>query len=192
MGILIAGVLILLGIHCVGMLAPEWRGRMVERLGLTTWKGLYAVIALIGLGVLIVGFGLARSHPVLLYPPAPWLRSANALLELLAFVLVVAAYVPRNHLKARIGHPMLLGVAIWAVGHLLVTGMLHDVVLFGAFLLWAVADFSLSRQRDRHNAMTYPAGSMLGDVITVAAGVIAWFIFAKWLHLLLIGRSAIG
>jgi uncharacterized membrane protein len=105
---------------------------------------------------------------------------------------VVAAYVPNNHFKARLGHPMLAGVKTWAFGHLLATGMLHDVVLFGAFLLWAVVDFISSRRRDRLAGVAYPTGTAKGDVITVIAGVVGWALFAFVLHAWLIGVKPMG
>jgi uncharacterized membrane protein len=142
---------------------------------------------LLGFVMLCWGFGLARQQPVLLYVPPMALRHLNALFTLVAFVLIAAAYVPRNHLKAKFGHPMLLGVKAWAFGHLLATGMLRDVVLFGAFLLWAVVLFIVSRRRDRRTGTTYPAGTLAGDAIAVVVGVVAWAVFALWLHLWLIG-----
>jgi len=83
-------------------------------------------------------------------------------------------------------------VKTWAFGHLLATGMLHDVVLFGAFLLWAGVDFIRSRRRDRAAGVTYPAGTLKGDIITVVAGAIAWAVFACWLHGWLIGVKPMG
>jgi uncharacterized membrane protein len=102
-------------------------------------------------------------------------------------VLLTAAYTPRNHFKARIGHPMLAGVAIWAFGHLLAIGMLSDVVLFGAFLVWAFTDFVVSRARDRRVGTVYPVGTREGDVTTIVVGVIIWIVFAFWAHRWLIG-----
>lgn len=102
-------------------------------------------------------------------------------------MLVAAAYVSRNHAKAAIGHPMLAGVTLWAFGHLLATGMLHDVVLFGAFLLWAVADLMVSRRRDHRAGTTYPAGTFLGDAVTLVIGVGLWAAFAFLLHVRWIG-----
>jgi len=111
----------------------------------------------------------------------------NALFTLVAFVLVAAAYVPRNHIKAALGQPMLLGVVVWASGHLLATGLLHDVVLFGAFLSWALPVAVWLRQRDRLDGVDYPAGTLRGDAIAVVIGVAAWAVFAFWLHRWLIG-----
>jgi uncharacterized membrane protein len=187
MTLLILGLIVFLGTHSVHMFAPRWRERMIARIGLMPWKGLYSVASIIGLVLIIIGFGMARQAPVLLYVPPVWLRHLNALFTLIAFVLVAAAYVPRNHLKAKIGHPMLAGVKLWAIGHLLATGFVHDVVLFGAFLAWAVVDFAVSRRRDRANGTVYPAGTLVGDVVSVVAGVAAWAIFAFLLHAPLIG-----
>lgn len=189
MSTLVLGLIIFLGMHSLGMLAPRWRQRMIERMGLMGWKGFYALISIIGLIIIIWGFGLARQQPVFLYAPPMWLRHLNSLLTLIAFILVVAAYVPRNHIRAKLGHPMLLGVKVWAFGHLLATGMLRDVVLFGAFLIWAIADYAISRRRDRRNGVSAPAGTLGGDAVVVIAGIVVWFVFAMWLHGPLIGRS---
>jgi uncharacterized membrane protein len=187
MSILILGLVLFLGTHSVHMLAPAWRKRAIARIGFLPWKGLYSVVAILGLALIVIGFGMARAQSHLLYVPPAWLRHLNALFTLLAFVLVAAAYVPRNHLKAKIGHPMLAGVQLWALGHLLATGFVHDVVLFGAFLAWAVVDFATSRRRDRIAGTGYPGGTLAGDALAVMAGVAAWAIFAFLLHQRLIG-----
>ncbi|HXS05075.1 MAG TPA: NnrU family protein [Rhodanobacter sp.] len=192
MTVLILGLLMFLGVHSLRIFADGWRTRQLTRLGEMRWKGSYALVSLIGFGLLCWGFGLARQQPVPLYVPPLALRHLNALFTLLAFVLVAAAYVPRNHLKAKFGHPMLLGVKTWAFGHLLATGMLRDVVLFGAFLLWAVVLFIVSRRRDRRIGMVYPAGTLAGDAIVAVAGVAAWIVFAFWLHLWLIGVNPLA
>ena len=187
MTLLILGLLIFLGVHSVRIVADDWRNRQLARIGEMRWKGLYSLLAGIGLALIVWGFGVARQHPYLLYVPPLWLRHLNALFTLLAFVLIAAAYVPRNHFKAKLGHPMLAGVKCWAFGHLLATGMLHDVLLFGAFLLWAVSAFMHARRRDRRAGVTHPAGHVLGDVLTIAAGVLGWALFAFVLHSWLIG-----
>ena len=187
MPVLIVGLLLFLGPHSVRLFADSWRARTIERLGPGAWKGLYSITSLAGLALIVWGFALAREHPVPLYAPPLILLRLNALFTLVAFVLVTAAYVPGNHAKAAIGHPMLAGVKAWAFGHLLATGMLRDVVLFGAFLIWAIADFAASRRRDRRLGTVYPPGSFAGDVITLVIGIAAWALFAFWLHVRLIG-----
>jgi uncharacterized membrane protein len=187
MPVLILGLLIFLGVHSLRIFAYDWRSRQLSKLGENRWKGLFALVSIIGFVLICWGFGLARQHPVPLYAPPSSLRHLNSLFTLLAFILVAAAYVPRNHVKAKFGHPMLLGVKVWAFGHLLAAGMLHDVVLFGTFLLWALVLFVVSRRRDRAAGTRYPAGTIKGDVVSVLIGFVVWAAFAFWLHLLLIG-----
>ncbi len=187
MSVLILGLLIFLGMHSLRIFANDWRNRQIARLGEKRWKGLFALTSIVGFVLICWGFGLARQHPVLLYLPPLALRHLNALFTLIAFVLFFAARVPRNHIKAKLHHPQVLAVKVWAFGHLLATGMLHDVVLFGAFLLWAIVLFAVSRRRDRTAGTVYPAGSIKGDVLTVLIGVVVWVFFALWLHLWLIG-----
>ncbi|MGA9333603.1 MAG: NnrU family protein [Rudaea sp.] len=182
MWILILGLLIFLGAHSVRICAEGWRARCIARIGTNSWKGIYTLVSAAGFILIVWGFGLARQHPVFLYAPPLWLRHLNALFTLVAFVLIAAAYVPRNHLKATIGHPMLAGVKLWAFGHLLAIGMLRDVLLFGGFLIWAILDFVASRRRDRAAATAYPAGTLLGDLLVLAIGITAWAIFAFALH----------
>ena len=190
--LLIVGLLIFLGVHSLRIFADDWRSRQLARLGAKRWKALYAVISIVGFVLICWGFGLARQHPVQLYAPPLALIHLNALFTLIAFVLFFAARVPRNHFKARLGHPQVLAVKVWAFGHLLATGMLHDVVLFGAFLLWALVLYPVSRRRDRLAGITYPAGTLKGDVLTVLIGLAAWIAFAFWLHLWLIGVNPLA
>ncbi|MEW9622627.1 NnrU family protein [Rhodanobacter geophilus] len=187
MPVLILGLVLFLGAHSLRIFADGWRKRQIARLGEKQWKGLYSLVAIIGFVLTCWGFALARHHAVLLYVPLPWLVRLNALFTLVAFVLLVAARVPRNGIKARLHHPQVLAVKTWAFGHLLATGMLHDVVLFGAFLLWAVLLFAASRRRDRREGTVYPPGTPKDTIITVVIGVVAWAVFAFWLHALLIG-----
>jgi uncharacterized membrane protein len=192
MWLLIAGLVAFLGLHSLRIVAADWRARQMARLGEGPWKGIYSVLSIAGFVLLIWGFAEARQHPQLLYVPPLWLRHANALFTLIAFVLIAGAYVPRNHLKAKLGHPMYAGIKVWALGHLLATGMLHDVVLFGAFLVWAVAGFMVSRRRDRNAGVTYTGGTLVGDLLTLVLGLALWAAFAFWLHAKWIGVAPFG
>ncbi|MGN2245315.1 NnrU family protein [Frateuria sp. GZRR35] len=187
MQLMIYGLFVFLGIHVVPLVFPRWRRRQIDRFGERAWKGVFALVALAGLVLTCIGFGQARRLPLVLYAPPPSMDHLNALFTLVAFVLVVAAYVPRNHIKSALGQPMLLGVVVWASGHLLATGLLHDVVLFGAFLSWALPMAIWLRQRDRLEGIVYPAGTLRGDAVAVVIGIIAWCLFAFWLHGWLIG-----
>jgi len=189
---LVLGLAIFFGAHSVRIFAEDWRARQIARLGPYGWKGIYAVVSLIGFGLMVWGYGLARQDPIDLWMPPLWTRHLAALLTLPAFLLLAAAYVPRNRIKSTLHHPMILGVKVWALAHLVSNGRLADVMLFGAFLLWAVLDFRAARQRDRALGTRYPVGTMAGDAITIIAGLAAWAVFALYLHAWLIGVRPFG
>jgi uncharacterized membrane protein len=190
--ILLLGLMLFLGAHSVRVVAEDWRTSQVQRLGALGWKGLYSVVSAVGLALVIWGYGLARAEPVDLWTPPTAMRHLAALLMLAAFVLLTATYVPGSRLKAKVRHPMLLGVKVWALAHLLSNGRLADAVLFGSFLLWAVLAFRAARQRDRA-AGDLPLPLYSGrDVITAFVGIFAWIIFALWLHGPLIGVRPFG
>jgi uncharacterized membrane protein len=190
--VLIVGLVLFLGVHSTSVFAFDWRNRMIARIGLQPWKGLYSLASLIGFLILLYGYSLARREPVVIWSPPVWTYHVNALLTVIGFVLFTAAYVPHNAFKARFHHPMLLGVKCWAVGHLIANGTLHDIVLFGAFLAWAVLAFIKDRRRDRTLGTRYAAGTASGTAITVVIGVVAAVVFALYLHGLLIGVRPFG
>lgn len=189
---LIAGLFLFLGIHSLNMLAPGLRTRMVDRLGLIGWKGVFAVISLIGFVLLVWGYGQARSEPVWLWQSPVWTRHLASLLMLPAMILLAATYVPGTRIKARIGHPMLLATKIWALAHLAANGTLADLALFGSFLIWAVAGFVILRRRDRANGTQYPVAGIGRDIIAVVVGLVLWGLFAFHLHRLLMGVGPFG
>lgn len=193
MEVLVAGLVLFLGVHSLRVVADGWRSAQIARRGEAVWKGAYSLLSLAGLLLVIWGYGMARQQPVLLWPPSPlWLRGVAAVLMLPSFVLLAAAYVPRNGIKAQSRHPMLLGVKVWALAHLLVNNTLADLLLFGAFLAWAVAAFAAARRRDRAAAEDSAVASRNGTWIALAAGVLAWAVFAFWAHGWLFGVSPLG
>ena len=188
---LILGLLVFLGGHSVRIVAEDWRTAQIARFGALGWKALYALLAGFGFALLVWGYGTARAEPVLLWSAPDWTHHLTIALMLPAFVLISAAYVPGNRIKAGIGHPMAAGVALWAGAHLAANGSLADLLLFGSFLLWALLSFCAARGRDRAAGTTYKAGSGIGalfsDLITVVVGLAVWGGFAMFLHLPLIG-----
>lgn len=192
MNYLILGLVIFLGVHSVRIVADDWRTRTRTRMGEAAYKGVYSLASLLGLGLVIWGFGLARETPVMLWMPPRGMRHAAALLTLLSFVLLAAAYVPGNAIRARFHHPMVLGVKTWALAHLLANGSVAHVLLFGSFLAWSVLCFIAARRRDRVQGTVYAPGNTAGTVLTVVVGVVAWALFALVLHGLLIGIRPFG
>jgi uncharacterized membrane protein len=190
---LILGLLLFLGIHSVRIVADDWRASVIARRGPMAWKGVYAVIAIAGFVLICAGFGQARQHAIVLWSPPRWTHDLAALLTLVAFILVTAAYVPANGIKQRTKDPMILGVKCWAAAHLLSNGTLADVVLFGSFLAWAVLDFRAARRRRRAGGEPAIAPPRRGrSAITVVVGILAWMVFAFHLHGPLIGVTPIS
>jgi uncharacterized membrane protein len=189
---LVLGLAIFLGTHSVRIFAESWRGARVAAMGLNTWKGIYSVASILGFVLLVWGYGVARGAPVILYSPPVWTKHVAALLTIPAFILLAAAYVPGTRIKRAVGHPMVAGVKSWALAHLLSNGMLADVVLFGAFLVWAIADYIAARRRDRAAGTVYVVGPITRDATAVVVGLIAWAVFAFWLHGALIGVRPFG
>lgn len=204
--LLILGLVLFLAPHSVRIVADDWRSAQIARLGLPAWKGLYSVVSLLGLVLIVWGYGLARTAPIEVWSPPVFTRHLASLFTLAAFVLVTAAYVPRNRIRRTLGHPMVAGVKLWAFAHLLANGTVADLLLFGAFLAWAILDFRAARRRDRAS----PAGAVGGakgsgsegggaqaasvaaDLVTVLLGVGLWALFAFQLHAWLFGVRPFG
>jgi uncharacterized membrane protein len=188
MTLLIVGLVLFLGVHSIVIVAPTLRARTIQRLGEGAWKGLYALVSLLGFVLICYGFGQARQAPVILYSPPTWLRHVALILMLPVFPLVLAAYLP-GRIKTAAKHPMLAGVKFWALAHLLANGSLADVLLFGGFLVWAVADrLSLKRRSTPQVARTAPPGPW-NDVIAVVLGLAIYVLLIGWAHVRLFGVS---
>ncbi|MGD2055504.1 MAG: NnrU family protein [Gammaproteobacteria bacterium] len=190
MGTLITGLIIFLAIHSVAIVNDAWRRRMIERLGEWPWKALYSVIALAGFLLIIQGYGQARLDPVMLYTPPAWLRHAAMLLLIPVFPLLLAAYLP-GRIRDATRHPMLAATKLWAFAHLLANGTLADIVLFGSFLAWAVAD-RISLKRRAEPSVPLLPHSVANDAIAVVAGLGLYVVFVLWLHIWLIGVAPLG
>lgn len=187
---LLLGLAIFLGIHSVSIVAWRWRDAQVAQRGERLWKGVYAVLSLIGFVLIVQGYGLARQQPVVLYTPPAALRHLALLLLAPVFPLLLAAYLP-GRIQTAAKHPMLLATKLWAAAHLLANGNLADVLLFGAFLAWAVAD-RISLKRRPARAVPGAPASAVNDAVVVVAGMALYVFFLLWGHAWLISVRPIG
>ncbi len=183
----VVGLALFLGLHSVRIFADGWRTRVRDRLGPNAWRGLYSLVSIVGFGLLVWGYGLARRESSSLFFPPVWTAHLAGLLMVPVFVLLAAVYVKGTRIKAKIGHPMIAAVKVWALGHLLANGRVVDVILFGSFLAWAVLCFRASRRRDRAAGVKYEPGPASRDLVAVVVGVVLWAVFAFALHVRLIG-----
>lgn len=191
--ILILGLLLFLGIHSIVIFAPNFRAKYRQRSPLV-WKGGYALIAIVGLVLIVIGYGQARLSPTVLYVSPYWLRHLVFLLMIPVFMLFFAPYFP-GAISGLTRHPQLLAVKIWASAHLLVNGNVADVVLFGGVLIWAVLDVMTLKRLPADNPPNKPPQFQLGalnDVILLTLGISFYVLFLMILHTKWIGMPLIA
>ena len=189
MVVLALGLILFLAGHSTRIFAEDWRRSMIARRGEGPWKGIYSLVSIVGLVLVVWGYGMARPESALLFEPPTWLKHIAAALNLVALVLIGVFIVPAGRIKARLGHPMILGVKTWAFAHLLANGRVADLVLFGAILLWAVADFVAAKARDRVEGTARIAGPARNDAVAIILGLVLWAAFVWRLHYWITGVS---
>jgi uncharacterized membrane protein len=191
MSLLIIGLIIFLGSHSCRIFAEPWRNQMIDRLGEVKWKGLYTIVSLIGLVIVVIGYGQARQNPIVIWQPPIYLMHIAILLNLVAFIFLAASFSTNNAIRLKLKHPMILGVKVWALAHLLANGTLADLILFGSFLLWSVLDFRSARKRPIHIPEKAVVSSK-ATIIVIVSGIVVWAAFVFGLHQYLIGVSPLG
>ena len=196
---LILGLILFLGAHSVRIFADDWRARTIAARGEKAFKGVYTLLALLGFYLLVVGYGAARLETVALWNPPRFTKHISILLMLFSSILLVAAYIPRNHFKMRLRHPMVLSVKVWALSHLIANGNLADVLLFGAFLIWAVLNFRSARARDRAQVQLSDASedaplkpNLFATLIALFGGMALWAVITFVLHAKVVGVAPMG
>lgn len=192
MAILVLGIIIFLGMHLIRVVAPGFRAGIIESRGKGTWMGIYAILSLIGLCLIIYGFGQARSETGMLYDPPVFLRHIALLLMLFAFILLAAGFLPAGRIAVAVKHPQVLSIKIWALAHLLANGETSSVLLFGSFLAWAVILRISLKRRERAGERVLPVfKSGINDVFAVVIGLVAYVLFVWKLHEWLIGVAPV-
>jgi uncharacterized membrane protein len=196
---LILGLILFLGAHSVRIAADDWRTRTIAARGEKVFKGVYTLVALLGFYLLVVGYGEARLETVALWNPPRFTKHISILLMLFSSILLVAAYIPRNHFKTRLRHPMVLSVKVWALSHLIANGNLADVLLFGTFLIWAVLNFRSARARDRAQVqLSDPSEdaplkpNLFATLIALFGGMALWAVITFVLHAKVVGVAPMG
>jgi uncharacterized membrane protein len=193
MTILILGLIVFIGAHAFTM-AREPRARAIAQLGEGPYKGLYSLVSLVGLVLIVWGFGAYRAGGYTqVWNPPVWTRHLAVLLVWFAFVAFAAAYLP-GRIRRALKHPMLAGLKIWALAHLLANGDLGSMLLFGALLAWAVVARISTKRRDEvldHGGPVAAPAGWRNDILAIAIGTAAYLVFLVWLHPLLIGVPAL-
>lgn len=181
---LILGLILFLGIHLVPAV-PSCRNALYDKLGEKTYKGVFSLISALGLVLIIIGYAHAPNEPRLFTPFIGAIHAAP-LVMVVSFVLLASANM-KTHIRRALKHPMLIGVGLWALVHLLANGHAKATILFGAFLAYAVIDLISATQR--HAVKTF-IPMKKHDFIALGSGI-ALALLVMTFHRLIFGVKVV-
>jgi uncharacterized membrane protein len=188
MAILVLGLVIFLGLHSIRIFADPLRAQAIARLGEGPWKGIYSVLSVISFVLIVWGFAQARFNAPTLWAP-PGARHLTIPLMLVSMLLLAGYFFKQSHIAVAVHHPMVWSVAVFGLAHLIANGTAADVMLFGGFFIWALADLMSSYARDREDSVIYPEPNWGPTVSAIVLGLVLWAVIAFWLHFWLFGVS---
>jgi uncharacterized membrane protein len=189
LGVLIVGLAIFIANH-VFVTFRDARARAIARLGLGGYRALFSIVSIIGLVLIIYGYGHYRVNPIEVWSPPAFMRHITIGLMLIAVILLTAYFVP-SHIKAKAKHPMLASVKTWAFAHLLSNGDLGSILLFGSFLAWGVYARIAAKRRTDYVVPVAPAG-WGNDAIVVVLGIVIFLALGYVFHPVVIGVPVFG
>jgi uncharacterized membrane protein len=197
LAVMILGLALFLGVHTVPA-QRDLRARAIAAMGEGGYKGGYALVSVLGIALIVWGFGHYRAAGMIdvwesLVPSKALviLKHVTVALMLPAVILVVAAFL-RGRIYTALKHPMLAGVKLWAAAHLLANGDLGSIILFGSFLGWAVFDRISLKRRSDAGAPPIPVGGWGNDMIAVGIGIVVYLALAFAFHPVVIGVPVVG
>jgi uncharacterized membrane protein len=188
--ILVLGLIVFFAAHTFVTLRGA-RARLMAQMGQNSYRAIFAIIAIIGLALIIWGYGEYRAHEwVQIWSPPAFMRHITVGLMLFAVIFITAAFIP-SHIKMKLKHPMLASIKTWALAHLLSNGDLGSIILFGSFLLWGIYARIAAKRRGDLGATTAPAG-WTNDVIVVVVGIVIYLLLGFYFHPYVIGMPVFG
>jgi uncharacterized membrane protein len=190
LALLVLGLVLFLGPHVFITLRGA-RGALIARIGEGVYKGLFAVLSIVGLYLIGKGFALYRDAGMIeVWDPPDWTRHITVALMWPSIIFVTAAYIPGD-IKRVLKHPMLVGVKLWAVAHLISNGDLGSMIIFISVLAWAVYDRITLKRRSDPGGLPIPIGGRRNDIVAVIVGTILYFALALVFHPLVIGKPVL-
>ena len=192
MATLVLGLVIFLGLHSTRISAEPLRAQAIARLGEGPWKGIYSLVSAIGFVLIVWGFAQARYDAPLLWTPPNGARHVTILMMLVSILVLAGYFFKQSHIAVAVHHPMVWSIVVFALAHLIANGSAADVVLFGAFFIWALADLISSYARDRRNGVVYPEPNWGATIGAIVLGLVLWAAIAFWLHFWLFGVSPLA
>jgi uncharacterized membrane protein len=189
MFILFLGIIIFLGVHSLTTFR-ETRTGLIERFGFGAYKTVYSVVSLIGFLLIVWGFSRYRAEGLIpLWSPPEWSRYVAIILMWFAFVALASSNPAPGRIRGWLRHPMLVGIKIWALAHLLANGDAGGLLLFGSFLAWAIFDRIAVKKRGDRGAPRSTSFTR-ADAISLAIGTLV-YVVVLFLHPFLFGPVVI-
>jgi uncharacterized membrane protein len=185
--LLVLGLVIFLGLHSTRIFAERARSAAIARFGEGLWKGLYSLLSIVGFVLILWGFGAARWDAVVLWAPPIFFRHLALTLMLISLILLGGYFFRKSHVAVLAHHPMVWSVFFWSLAHLLANGSAADLLLFGAFFIWAGADLASAYARDRAVAKVYPTPEIGATIGAAGAGLVLYILLIGGAHLWLFG-----
>jgi uncharacterized membrane protein len=191
LALLVVGLVVFIGAH-VFVTRRDARAAVIARIGEGPYKGLFALVSLLGLILIVYGFGQYRANEWIdVWHPPRWTFYLTQILMWPASIFVVAAYI-RGNIWRRLKHPMLVGIKTWAVAHLIANGDLGSILLFGSFLGWAGYDRVTLKHRADPGAPPIPAGGRRNDIVALVVGTVLYLALGLVFHPLVVGVPVFG
>ena len=173
MNLLILGIIIFFSIHLVPI--SPLKNILINRLGENKYKGLFSLIALIGLLIIIYGFNRADFYPI--WNPLPYSKEIALALMPISIILLTTASI-KTHINRFAKHPMLIGMLIWSFVHLLANGDLRSIILFASFGVYALIDIIFSKKvLMTKNTTNY---TLTKDIIVFIIGLLIYAIIVHF------------
>ena len=166
---LVLGLALWVAGHSFKRVLPDVREKLGE-----PGKGVSAVVILAGVVLMVIGYR-AWFAP-LLYSPPTWGVHLNNLLMLIS-VILFGLGTSKSTFRGMLRHPMLAGMALWAVAHLLVNGDWASVILFGGLGIWAVAEMQVINRAEPDWERPEP-GTTVGTVKLLAISAVVFAVVA--------------
>lgn len=177
MNFLIAGVSLWVIAHLIPTLGAGFRQTLIDKLGDGPYRGVFALTILTSLGLIVVGW---RATPEeYLYVLPVWSRTAGITLMMIAIFLISASH-GKTIVKRFVRHPMLMGVFVWSMSHLLTNGTSRALILFGGLGLWALIEMSLISAREGARELPQAPG-LRSELIVLSISAVV-FIGLLFLH----------
>lgn len=184
MTLLILGVLIWSFVHAIPAVPLGMRATMIDRIGEGPWKALFVLAIVISVVLMMLGWkSLPREF---IYELPNWAVHLCGLSMLVMSVLFFAPYMP-NNIRRFLRHPQLVGIVLWSAGHILASGQVRSLVLFGGIGAWAVVEILLINRRDGAWERPGPVG-LKSDLKVLIAGL-GFFLLFAFMHEGIFGAS---